>query len=155
MATKLLAAERAARSGTHTVIAYGRQPEVIARVVRGENLGTWLKPNREPLAARKRWIADQLHSRGELLLDAGAARVLRESGRSLLAVGVVDVRGVFRRGEVVTCTDPDGKPIARGLCNYGADEVRRIRGLKAEAIESVLGYVAEPELIHRDNLVLL
>jgi glutamate 5-kinase len=155
MATKLLAAERAARSGTHTVIAYGRQPEVIARVVRGENLGTWLKPDREPLAARKRWIADQLHSRGELLLDAGAARVLRESGRSLLAVGVVDVRGVFRRGEVVTCTDPDGKPIARGLCNYGADEVRRIRGLKAEAIESVLGYVAEPELIHRDNLVLL
>ena len=155
MATKLLAAERAARSGTHTVIAYGRQPDVIARVVRGENIGTWLKPDREPLAARKRWIADHLHSRGELRLDAGAARVLRESGRSLLAVGVADVRGTFRRGEVVTCVDPDGKPIARGLCNYAADEVRRIRGLKAEAIESVLGYVAEPELIHRDNLVLL
>jgi glutamate 5-kinase len=155
MATKLFAAERAARSGTHTVIAYGRQPNVIARVVRGENLGTWLKPDREPLAARKRWLADQLHSRGELKLDAGAARVVRESGRSLLAVGVVDVRGGFRRGEVVTCIDPDGNAIARGLCNYASDEVRRIRGLKAEAIEAVLGYVAEPELIHRDNLVLL
>ncbi|AGA31876.1 Glutamate 5-kinase [Thioalkalivibrio nitratireducens DSM 14787] len=155
MATKLLAAERAARSGTHTVIAFGRQPEVVARVARGENIGTWLKPDREPLAARKRWIADQLHSRGELRLDAGAARVLRESGRSLLPVGVVGVRGAFRRGEVVTCVDPEGQPIARGLCNYGSDEVRRIRGLKADLVESVLGYVAEPELIHRDNLVLL
>ncbi|AHE97076.1 glutamate 5-kinase [Thioalkalivibrio paradoxus] len=155
MATKLLAAERAARSGTHTVIAFGRLPEVVARVVRGENIGTWLKPDREPLAARKRWIADQLHSRGELRLDAGAARVLRESGRSLLPVGVVDVQGGFRRGDVVTCMDPEGQPIARGLCNYGSDEVRRIRGLKADRVESVLGYVAEPELIHRDNLVLL
>ncbi|MFO8152507.1 glutamate 5-kinase [Thioalkalivibrio sp.] len=155
MATKLFAAERAARSGTHTVIAYGRQPRVIARAVSGEGLGTWLQPDREPMAARKRWIADQLHSRGELELDAGAARVLRESGRSLLPVGVVDVRGGFRRGEVVTCVDPDGVAIARGLCNYGSDEVRRIRGLRAEAIESVLGYVAEPELIHRDNMVLL
>lgn len=155
MATKLLAAERAARSGTHTVIAFGREPEVIARVVRGEHVGTWLKPDREPMAARKRWIADHLHSRGELVLDAGAARVVQESGRSLLAVGVVDVRGGFHRGEVVTCIDPEGRGIARGLCNYSAEEVRRIRGLKADAIEAVLGYVAEPELIHRDNLILL
>ena len=155
MATKLLAAERAARSGTHSVIAYGRQHGIIAHVLRGEDRGTWLKPDREPMAARKRWLADQLHSRGELELDAGAAKVVRESGRSLLAVGVVDVRGGFRRGEVVTCIDPEGRAIARGLCNYASDEVRRIRGLKAGAIESVLGYVAEPELIHRDNLVLL
>lgn len=155
MATKLLAAERAARSGTHTVIAFGRLEQVIERVVRGEAVGTWLRPDREPLAARKRWIADQLHSRGKLLLDAGAARVLRESGRSLLPVGVVQVEGRFQRGEVVSCVDPEGREIARGLCNYDAEEVDRVRGHRAEAIESLLGYVAEPELIHRDNLVLL
>lgn len=155
MATKLLAAERAARSGTHTVIAYGRLPGVIDGVVRGEPIGTWLKPDREPLAARKRWIADHLHARGQLRLDAGAVRVLRESGRSLLPVGVIEVQGRFRRGEVVSCVDPAGREIARGLCNYDAEEVELIRGHRAEAIESLLGYVAEPELIHRDNLVLL
>ncbi|WP_018175411.1 MULTISPECIES: glutamate 5-kinase [Thioalkalivibrio] len=155
MATKLKAAERAARSGTHTVIASGREAQVIGRVLKNERLGTWLKPDREPLAARKRWLADQLHSRGELLLDAGAARVLRESGRSLLPVGVVGLRGDFRRGEVVTCVDPDGRPVARGLTNYASSEVERIRGLRADHVEAELGYLLEPELIHRDNLVLL
>jgi len=155
MATKLYAAERAARSGTHTVIASGREAQVMPRVLQGERLGTWLRPDREPLAARKRWIADQLHSRGELRLDAGAARVLRESGRSLLPVGVVGVSGDFRRGEVVTCIDPDGVPVARGLSNYAASEIQRIKGQQAEHIEETLGYQLEPELIHRDNLVLL
>nr|WP_018881248.1 MULTISPECIES: glutamate 5-kinase [unclassified Thioalkalivibrio] len=155
MATKLLAAERAARSGTHTVIASGREAQVMGRVLKGEPLGTWLKPDREPLAARKRWLADQLHSRGQLQLDAGAARVLRESGSSLLPVGVVGVEGDFRRGEVVTCLDPDGVAVARGLTNYGASEIQRIRGQRADRIEAELGYLLEPELIHRDNLVLL
>lgn len=155
MATKLLAAERAARSGTHTVIAYGREPEVIQRVVAGAEIGTWLQPDREPLAARKRWLADQLHSRGELWLDAGAVRVLCESGRSLLPVGVVNATGLFRRGELVSCLDPAGRVVARGLCNYAVDEVMRIKGRKAEAIAAILGYVVEPELIHRDNMVIL
>ncbi len=155
MATKLNAAERAARSGTHTVIASGREAGVMSRVLQGEALGTWLKPDREPLAARKRWIADQLHSRGDLRLDAGAARVLREAGRSLLPVGVVGVEGDFRRGEVVTCLAPDGTPVARGLTNYAASEIARIQGEQADRVEAILGYQLEPELIHRDNMVLL
>ncbi|WP_018936340.1 glutamate 5-kinase [Thioalkalivibrio sp. ALJ24] len=155
MATKLFAAERAARSGTHTVIASGREERVMARVLAGEDVGTWLQPDREPMAARKRWIADQLHSRGVLHLDEGAARVLRESGRSLLAVGVSRVEGDFRRGEVVTCVAPDGVAVARGLVNYSATEVERIRGLRADQIEGALGYQFEPELVHRDNMVLL
>lgn len=155
MGTKLLAAERAARSGTHTVIAYGRHPDVVASVLRGEAVGTWLRPDREPMAARKRWIADHLHSQGELLLDRGAARVVREQGRSLLPVGVVGIRGDFARGDVVTCLDPEGQVVAKGLCNYAAGEVQRLCGQRADAIATILGYVAEPELIHRDNLVLL
>ena len=114
-----------------------------------------LCPDREAIAARKQWIAGQLVAKGELLLDAGAARVVRESGRSLLPVGVTHVKGNFSRGDVVTCLDPDGRPVARGLVNYSADESRRIMRHKADEIEAILGYVDEPELIHRDNLVLL
>ncbi|MGM0678094.1 glutamate 5-kinase [Ectothiorhodospira marina] len=155
MATKLTAAARAARSGTHTLIASGRTSGVLERIAAGEDLGTLLRPDREPLAARKQWIAGQLVSRGELLLDAGAARVIREAGRSLLPVGVTHVKGRFSRGEVVTCLDPDGRPVARGLVNYAADEARRIMGRRGDELESILGYVDEPELIHRDNLVVL
>lgn len=155
MATKLTAAARAARSGTHTLITSGRNPRVLERVAAGEQLGTLLHPDQEPLAARKRWIAGQLVSKGELVLDAGAARVIREAGRSLLPVGVTHVKGRFSRGEVVTCLDPDGRPVARGLVNYAADEARRIMRRKADEIELILGYVDEPELIHRDNLVVL
>lgn len=155
MATKLTAAARAARSGTHTLIASGRVPRVLERIAAGETLGTLLRADREPMAARKQWIAGQLMSRGELILDAGACRVIRESGRSLLAVGVTDVRGQFSRGDVVTCVDQDGRPLARGLVNYSADEARLIKGRHAGQIESILGYVDEPELMHRDNLVLL
>ncbi|MBK1692628.1 glutamate 5-kinase [Ectothiorhodospira mobilis] len=155
MATKLTAAARAARSGTHTLITSGRNPRILERVAAGEQLGTLLHPDQEPLAARKRWIAGQLVSKGELVLDAGAARVIREAGRSLLPVGVTHVKGRFSRGEVVTCLDPDGRPVARGLVNYAADEARRIMRRKADEIEHILGYVDEPELIHRDNLVVL
>ncbi|ACL74278.1 glutamate 5-kinase [Thioalkalivibrio sulfidiphilus HL-EbGr7] len=155
MATKLHAAARAARSGAYTLIASGREPRVLERIAEGEQIGTLLCPDKEPLAARKQWIAGQLIAKGELILDTGATKVLREAGRSLLPVGVTHVKGEFSRGDVVTCVDPDGRPVARGLVNYSADEARRIMKHRADEIEGILGYVDEPELIHRDNLVLL
>ncbi|KAB7623142.1 glutamate 5-kinase [Alkalilimnicola sp. S0819] len=154
MLAKVRAGARAARSGTVTRIASGREERVLLRLQEGEALGTRLSPAAEPLAARKRWLAGQLQLRGKLWLDAGAVRVLREQGRSLLAVGVSRVEGRFSRGEVVACLGPDGVEVARGLANYGADEARRIQGRGSDEIESLLGYVGEPELIHRDNLVL-
>jgi glutamate 5-kinase len=155
MLTKVRAASRAARSGASTLIVSGREPEVLARVARGEDLGTLLKPAREPLAARKQWLAGQLTVRGRLQLDEGAVSVLRQSGRSLLPVGVTEVSGRFDRGELVSCVAPDGAEVARGLVNYAADEAVRIAGQPSDRIETLLGYVDEPELIHRDNLVLL
>jgi glutamate 5-kinase len=154
MATKLRAARLAARSGTATVIAHGREEAALARIAAAQPLGTLLVPAQAPSAARKRWLAGQLQARGVLTLDEGAARVLRESGRSLLAVGVRRVEGDFRRGEVVVCRDPAGREICRGLINYGSEEARRIMGQPSHRIEAVLGYVDEEELIHRDNLVL-
>ncbi|MFB4205102.1 glutamate 5-kinase [Arhodomonas sp. KWT2] len=154
MRTKVTAAARAARSGAVTVIASGRLPDVVARIAGGERLGTLLWPSRERMAARKQWLAGQLQARGTLWLDAGAARVLREDGRSLLPVGVTRVDGRFMRGDMVTCLDPDGREVARGLVNYGSGDARRLRGVSSSRIEAVLGYVDEPELIHRDNLVL-
>ncbi|HHJ13616.1 MAG TPA: glutamate 5-kinase [Gammaproteobacteria bacterium] len=155
MATKVAAAELAARSGAMTWIACGREPDVLLRMQAGEALGTRILPATGRLAARKQWLAGQLSARGTLRLDAGAVRVLRESGCSLLAVGVTAVEGDFARGEPVSCVGPDGEPVARGLVNYGAGEARRILGQPSERIEALLGYVDEPELIHRDNLVLL
>jgi len=155
MATKVRAAELAARSGTHTWIVSGREQRVLERVASGAPLGTLVHPASTPLAARKRWLAGQLQAKGRLLLDEGAVRVLRQAGRSLLPVGVTGVEGNFRRGEVVSCCDAQGTAIARGLVNYAADEARRIMGQPSERIEQLLGYVDEPELIHRDNLVLL
>jgi glutamate 5-kinase len=155
MVTKVRAAAIAARSGSPTIIAWGREPDVLGRLANGETLGTLLNTEREPIAARKQWLAGQLQVRGRLLLDAGAARVLAQDGRSLLAVGVSGVEGGFQRGEPVVCVAPDGREIARGLVNYGADETRRIMGRPSREIESLLGYIDEPELIHRDNLVLL
>jgi glutamate 5-kinase len=154
MATKLRAARLAARSGTATVIAPGRVDRPLSRIAATESLGTLLLPTQAPEAARKRWLAGQLAVRGRLTLDEGAVRVVRESGRSLLAVGVRAVSGEFRRGEVVACLDPQGQEVARGLINYGADETRRIMGQPSGRIEQILGYIDEPELIHRDNLVL-
>ena len=155
MFTKLRAARLAARSGTATVIAGGREPDVLRRLAQGESLGTLLTAPREPEAARKRWLAGHLRVKGRLRLDEGAVRVLRQSGSSLLAVGVREVEGSFRRGELVSCLDPEGREIARGLVNYASDEARRIIGHPSSQIESILGYVDEEELIHRDNLVLM
>ena len=155
MQTKLRAARLAARSGTATVIAYGREDNILARLRDGEPVGTLLTASQQPDAARKRWLAGHLQAKGRLMLDAGASRVLRESGRSLLAVGVREVRGEFRRGEMVACVDDQGREFARGLVNYSSDEARLIKGRASSDIEQVLGYVDEDELIHRDNLVLI
>jgi glutamate 5-kinase len=155
MQTKIRAARLAARSGSATMIANGRTARVLERLYNNERLGTRLAPSQEPQAARKRWLAGQLQARGRLVVDAGAARVLRESGSSLLAVGVKSVIGEFRRGELVACVAEDGREIARGLVNYSAAEARLISGRASREIESILGYVDEDELIHRDNLVLM
>ncbi|WP_010626520.1 glutamate 5-kinase [Halomonas sp. KM-1] len=155
MTTKIQAARLAARSGAVTVIASGRQPEVLTRLAAGESLGTLLRPEEAPMAARKRWLAGQLQVRGSLTLDAGAVKVLRGSGSSLLAVGVKALSGDFVRGDMVLCVDEQGQRIAKGLVNYGADEARRILGQPSHQIEAILGYMEAPELIHRDNLVVL
>lgn len=155
MATKVRAAELAARSGTATWIAGGREARVLQRIAAGEQLGTVVHPASGRLASRKQWLAGQLQARGRLMLDAGAVRVLRQSGSSLLAVGVTAVEGDFQRGEVVSCHDPDGIAVARGLVNYDVNDARKIIGQASEKIEQLLGYIDEPELIHRDNLVLL
>ncbi|HEY9148484.1 MAG TPA: glutamate 5-kinase [Gammaproteobacteria bacterium] len=154
MLTKVRAARLAARSGTATVIAAGRQENILTRVADAEQVGTLFIPDNEPLLARKQWLAGHLQVRGRLLLDAGAVRVLRESGKSLLPVGVREVYGEFQRGEMVACTDEQGNEVARGLVNYSSDEARKIQGQPSKRIEELLGYVDEPELIHRDNLVL-
>ncbi|MFO1318390.1 MAG: glutamate 5-kinase [Burkholderiales bacterium] len=155
MLTKVLAAKRAARSGAHTVIASGREPEVLLRLAAGEAIGSQLVVDTATLAARKQWLADHLQTRGRLHLDQGAIRALQQDGKSLLPIGVHDVEGDFGRGEVVACLAPDGREIARGLVNYSAMETRRILRTASADIESILGYVVESELIHRDNLVLL
>lgn len=155
MVTKLRAARLAARSGTETLIASGRRAGVIGSVAAGEAVGTWLRTGKRPQNARKQWLASMVQSQGSLELDNGAVRVLRESGRSLLPVGVRGVHGSFSRGDMVSCRDPDGQEVARGLVNYGAEETRRIMGSSSSEIEAILGYELDEELIHRDNLVLV
>ncbi len=153
MATKVLAATRAARSGAHTIIVSGREPAVLARLAAGERLGSHLEAATRPLAARKQWLADHLQVRGRVQVDAGAARALREDGKSLLPIGVTRIEGDFGRGEVVTCIDAEGRELARGLINYAAEDARRLVGQPTSAIEHILGFVDDAELIHRDNLV--
>jgi len=155
MLTKVLAAKRAARSGASTVIANGREERVLGRLAAGEAIGTELVAETLTLAARKQWLADHVRLAGRLSLDAGAVRALARDGKSLLPIGVVACEGQFERGEVVACCDPDGREIARGLVNYTAAETQRILRKPSSEIEAILGYVDEPELIHRDNLVLL
>lgn len=155
MVTKIQAARRAARSGTMTIIASGRQDKVLQCLAQGDGLGTLLIPEQKPLAARKQWLAGQLQVRGKLVLDQGAVKVLRTEGKSLLPVGVKLVEGDFRRGDLVVCVGPDGSEVARGLVNYDALETARIMGKATREIESILGYIDEPELIHRDDLVLV
>ena len=155
MITKVLAAKRAARSGAHTAIAWGREPDVLVRLFAGEAVGTLLEAQTPPVAARKQWLADHLKPSGRIVLDAGAVKALVADGKSLLAIGATAVDGQFGRGEVVSVVGPDGREIARGLVNYGSAETARILRKPTAEIESVLGYLAEPELIHRDNLVVL
>ena len=155
MLTKVLAAKRAARSGAATVIANGREERVLSRLACSESLGTELVAEASPLAARKQWLADHVRIAGRLTLDAGAVRALVHDGKSLLPIGVVRCDGQFERGEVVGCCDAEGREVARGLANYSAAETLRILRKPSSEIEAILGYVDEPELIHRDNLVLL
>jgi glutamate 5-kinase len=154
MITKVIAAKRAARSGAHTVIASGRQPDVMPRLARGEPVGTLLTAETAPLNARKQWLADHLQLNGKLILDGGAINALK-AGKSLLPIGVTDVQGDFERGAAVACISPEGLEIARGLANYGSSDARRIARHASQDIEELLGYIDEPEIIHRDNLILL
>ena len=155
MLTKVQAAKRAARSGAHTAIVWGREPNVLNRLADGERIGTQLMASLPALTARKQWLGDALPVRGSLRLDDGAVTALCREQKSLLPVGVTAVQGEFERGELVRCLDGEGREIARGLVNYSARETTGILGHPTESIENVLGYVDEPELIHRDNLVLL
>jgi len=155
MLTKVQAAKRAARSGASTVIADGREERVLTRLAAGEVLGTQLIAEAMTLAARKQWLADHVRTAGRLTLDAGAARALLREGKSLLPIGVVACEGSFERGEVVGCFDPEGREIARGLVNYSAGETQRILRKPSAEIAAILGYVDEPELIHRNNMVVL
>lgn len=155
MITKVLAAKRAARSGASTVVASGREKDVLVRLAAGEPLGTQFNAVHAPLHARQMWLADQLRSQGSLLLDAGAAHALLDRKTSLLPVGVRAVIGEFMRGDVVTCLGPDGEELARGLVNYSSAEMRSIAGRHTEELDAILGYSAQPEAVHRDNLVML
>ena len=153
MVTKLDAARLAALSGTHTVIADGRTPAVLRRIARGEQVGTLLTADLAPLDARKRWLAGQLRAKGDLTVDDGAGRAIVQRGMSLLPAGVVQAQGTFRRGDMVRVFDLRGVEFAKGLANYDATETRRLLGRNSADIEGILGYANEPELIHRDNLV--
>ncbi|HIG67290.1 MAG TPA: glutamate 5-kinase [Porticoccaceae bacterium] len=153
MVTKLQAARLAARSGCNTVIAGGRNEEVLLRVGRGDVVGTLLSASQKPITARKQWLAGQLQVKGQLILDAGAVAVLSKEGRSLLPVGVKGVSGEFSRGDLVSCVNEAGAEIARGLVNYSAVETLKIKGKGTELILEVLGYREDDELIHRDNMV--
>jgi len=154
MRTKLTAARLAARSATSTIIASGLRENVLIDIAAGADIGTLLAAPGAKLAARKQWLASTLIAKGKLVLDDGACRVIRDEGRSLLAVGVASVSGNFGRGELVTCVDTNGREIGKGLVNYDAAEAAKICGVATNRIESILGYIREPELIHRDNLVI-
>ena len=154
MITKVLAAKRAAGSGASTVIAYGREPNVLVRLAAGEAIGTVLIAPTQKLAARKQWMVDHLQMRGAVVVDAGAAKKVRDEGKSLLPIGVTAVQGEFHRGDVIAVRSVDGTELARGLANYGSSEARLIARKASSEFEKLLGYTAEPEMIHRDNLVL-
>ena len=155
MATKLIAAQRAARSGCATVIASGRETKVLQRLSQGEEIGTLLIPDSSQIAARKQWIIGQVQANGTLFLDQGATEAILTKGTSLLPVGVEKAEGQFNRGDVVDCKSPDGKIIARGLVNYSDMDVCKIYNTPSKNIAEILGYSGEAELIHRDNLVII
>lgn len=155
MLSKIIAAKRAARSGAHTIIASGREKNVLVRMVKGEQIGTQLIAPQMKLAARKQWLADHLQIRGQVVIDQGAANAIRHEGKSLLPVGVCGIVGDFDRGEIIACIDQSGNVIAHGVVNYNSSESRKILRVPSHEIESILGYIAEEELIHRDNLAIL
>ena len=154
MITKILAAKRAAGSGASTVIAWGREPDALLRLAQGEAIGTLLVAPTQKQQARKQWMADHLQLRGSITLDEGAVAKVRDEGKSLLPIGMVAVEGEFSRGEVIAIRDASGQEIARGLANYASAEARLLCRKPSTEFEALLGYVAEPEMVHRDNLVL-
>jgi glutamate 5-kinase len=154
MSTKLSAARLASRSGTATIVASGREADILTQLQQGKNYGTLFIPDKEPLLARKQWLAGQLRAKGKLILDKGAVKVLKNKGSSLLAIGVLEILGNFQRGDIVICMDEKKNTIARGLANYNSEESHLIKGKASKEILGILGYCDEPELIHRDNLVL-
>ena len=154
MITKILAAKRAAGSGASTVIAWGREPDALVRLTQGQPIGTLLVAQTQKTQARKQWMADHLQLRGTVLVDAGAAAKVRDEGKSLLPIGMVQVDGDFARGDVIAVKGPDGTEIARGLANYASGEARLLCRKPSSEFQKLLGYAAEPEMLHRDNLVL-
>jgi len=155
MTTKITAAQRAARSGCSTVIASGKEDNVLMRLRDSENIGTFLTPSTETLAARKQWLAGHLRPSGTVTLDDGAVNGLQSKGSSLLSVGITKVSGQFLRGDLISCINKDGNEVARGLVNYSSQESQKIKGHGSKDFEKILGYIDEQELIHRDNLVLI
>ncbi len=155
MLTKILAAKRAAGSGASTVIAWGREPDALLRLCAGEFIGTLLVATTHKQQARKQWMADHLQLRGSILVDEGAANKLTLEGKSLLPIGMHSVKGEFSRGDVIAICDLQGAELARGLANYASAECRLLCKKPSSDIEKLLGYVAEPEMVHRDNLVLI
>ena len=154
MLTKILAAKRAAGSGASTVIAWGREPHVLHRLIQGESIGSLFAAPTQKNQARKQWMADHLQLRGAVRVDAGAVDKLCKEGKSLLPIGMVKVEGDFSRGDVIAIQDPQGREIARGLANYASAEARLLCTKPSSEFEKLLGYSAEPEMVHRDNLVL-
>ena len=155
MITKILAAKRAASSGASTVIAWGREPDVLLRLCAGDAIGTALLAPTQKMAARKQWMVDHLKLRGAVVIDAGAVLKLREGGKSLLPIGMVEVQGDFHRGDVIAVLDPSGAAVARGLANYASSEARLIAKKPSTEFEKILGFSGEPEMIHRDNMVII
>ena len=154
MITKILAAKRAAGSGASTVIAWGREENVLVRLTEGESIGTLLIAQTQKTQARKQWIADHLQMRGSVMVDDGAVAKVRDEGKSLLPIGMVSVEGDFSRGDVIAIRDSHGAEMARGLANYASAEARLICRRPSNEFKKLLGYAAEPEMVHRDNLVL-
>lgn len=154
MITKILAAKRAAGSGASTVIAWGREPQALLRLARGENIGTFLRAPTQKTQAKKQWMADHLQLRGAVYVDDGAAAKVRDDGKSLLPIGMTGVEGEFSRGDVIAIRDSTGAELARGLANYASSEARLICRKASSEFEALLGYAAEPEMVHRTNLVL-
>ncbi len=154
MITKILAAKRAAGSGASTVIAWGREPQALIRLTQGESIGTLLVAQTQKMQARKQWMADHLQLRGSVTVDPGAASMVRDSGKSLLPIGMTGIQGEFSRGDVIAIRDADGTEIARGLANYSSSEARLICRKVSSEFEKLLGYTGESEMVHRTNLIL-